>query len=521
MILFMFLLSSAISLPAFADEHARRPYTIYTDYRDIPGVTSADIEDVERLKAAFDSFEYGAGGSNETFVLDDDGTIGGFSRYFCDWLTDLFDTPFNLSIYRLADLNRNVMDGTVDFTCEFTSTEEMQRQMAMTGTVVKRAVTRFRMANSEPPSAIAMSRPLRYGFAQWYQTAELVDASVVGTFEAFYYQRREDAISALREGEIDAFVMDSRGEGGFDPFDDILQEDFFPLAYSNASFATADPDLAPIVVVVQKFLETEDAKPFLSDIYERGEREFRRNNFRRMLSINEKSFIRQHVENGLEIPFAAEHHNYPVSFYNQREDELQGIAIDVLREISSLSGLTFKPVAPDSGKWADLRELFDGGGADMVTELIYTRRRRDGYLWTDMPYDTQHFALISHIDTPVAPFDKIADMRVGAVGGSAFEDIFRDFFPAHERFILFDGTEEAFEALGAGKIDLFMGSGNLLLFATNYLERPDFKINIAFNRISESAFAFARDQHTLRSVVSKAQMLVDTGGISRKWKQRA
>ena len=515
------LLSFAMTLPAFAGEHGKRPYAIYTDYRDIPGVTSADIEAVEGLKTAFDSFEYGAGGSNETFVLDDDGSIGGFSRYFCDWLTDLFDTPFNLSIHRLANLSTNVMDGTVDFTCEFAPTDEMQRHMAMTGTIVKRAVTRFRMAGSEPPSVIAMNRPLRYGFVQWYQTADLVDVDAVETFEAFYFQRREDAITALRAGEIDAFVMDSRGEAAFNQFGDIVQEDFFPLAYSNASFATANPDLVPIVDVVQKFLETEDAKLFLSDMYERGEREFRRNNFRRMLSANEKKFIGQHVESGLEITFAAEHHSYPVSFYNQREGELQGIAIDVLREVSSLSGLTFKPMTPGSGKWADLRELFDRGGVDVVTELIYTRKRRNNYLWTDTPYDTQHFALLSHIDTPAVPYEKIADVRVGAVRASAFEEIFHDFFPNHERLTLYDGTEEAIEALGAGEIDLYMGSGNHLLLATNYLERPDFKINIAFNRICESAFGFVRDQYTLRSIVSKAQKLVDTGGISRKWKQRA
>ncbi len=288
---------------------------VYRDYRDIPGVTSADVAAVERIRASRDAFVYGAGGSNETFIVD--GSVGGFSRYFCDWLSALFGIPFRPAIFRLADLADNLADGHVEFTCEFPPTPEMQRRLSMTDAIVHRPVTRFRMTGAEDLSAVALRRPLRYGFVQWYGTDRLIVASARRRFETFYYTRREDAIAALRGGKIDAFVMDTRGGVGFQAFDDVKQEVFFPFVYSDASFATANRDLAPIVSVVQKFLDTPGAGAFLSEMHERGEREFQRHNFRSTLNDEEKQYIDEHVANGVAVPFAAERENYPVSFYNQ------------------------------------------------------------------------------------------------------------------------------------------------------------------------------------------------------------
>lgn len=512
------IFTSIFASPVRAETSVLR--SAYRDYRDIPGVTADDIAAIEKLKEKRGSFKYGAGGSTETFLAGD-GSIGGFSRYFCDWLSELFGIPFVPSIYRLTNLSSEVAIGNVDFTCEFATTRELRSSMFSTDTVVKRTITRFRLLDAEPISSISMRRPLKYGFVQWYQTARIVYLNVSEPFETFFYSRREDAIEALQSGEIDAFVMDARGEAAFVELDNVKQETFFPLVYFNGAFATANEELAPIVNVVQKFLETNGAEDFLSSMYDRGERDFRSNSFIAMLSDEEKRYIEEHVSNNIPIPFAAEYKNYPVSFYNQRERELQGIAIDILREVSALSGLTFKPTDPDTQAWADLQELFDSGEAALITELIYTRNRRERYLWPDTPYDVQQFALLSRLDTPGYALDRIGDLRVGAVRGSAFEEVFREFFPDHKRLSLYSGNEEAFDALSSGEIDLFMGSVNRLLYVTNYLERTNFKLNVTFDRSCDSSFGFGVNQAILCSIVSKAQRTIDINAIARNWKQRA
>jgi signal transduction histidine kinase/DNA-binding response OmpR family regulator len=65
-----------------------------------------------------------------------------------------------------------------------------------------------------------------------------------------------------------------------------------------------------------------------------------------------------------------------------------------------------------------------------------------------------------------------------------------------------------------------MGTENLLLSATNYMERPGFKANMVFNRTYESTFGFNKDEVLLCSIVDKALGVVDTKAISDRWSRR-
>jgi signal transduction histidine kinase/CheY-like chemotaxis protein len=78
----------------------------------------------------------------------------------------------------------------------------------------------------------------------------------------------------------------------------------------------------------------------------------------------------------------------------------------------------------------------------------------------------------------------------------------------------------ALDGLARGEVDLAMATQNQLLSAINYLERPGFKTNLIFNHPSDSRFGFNITEGLLRSVVSKAQYMVDTGEIFNRWERR-
>ncbi|MDR2581661.1 MAG: transporter substrate-binding domain-containing protein [Fibromonadaceae bacterium] len=93
----------------------------YTSFRDIPGLTDKEIEEVEALKQQFHFFVYAVEPSTEAF-RDKSGEIRGFSVLFCEWLTELFDIPFIPAIYEQDDLLAGIESGEIAFTGKTVST---------------------------------------------------------------------------------------------------------------------------------------------------------------------------------------------------------------------------------------------------------------------------------------------------------------------------------------------------------------------------------------------------------------
>jgi hypothetical protein len=119
--------------------------------------------------------------------------------------------------------------------------------------------------------------------------------------------------------------------------------------YSPVSLSTRNPDLEPVISVMQKHLQSGGARN-LTELYNQGLAGYRRHRVLSLLNDEERRYVREHIVNGKNIPILAEFDNYPVCFYNEREDAWQGIAIDVHKETEDLTGLRFTIVnSPNAG----------------------------------------------------------------------------------------------------------------------------------------------------------------------------
>ncbi|MDR3353972.1 MAG: transporter substrate-binding domain-containing protein, partial [Synergistaceae bacterium] len=105
--------------------------TVCENFLDIPGVTKEEAEAIERLRRNRTSFVLGMEKSAECFVRQD-GSIGGFSALFCDFLGRLFGVPFTPVIYDWDDLINGLASGEIDFTCDLTATPERLETYIMT-----------------------------------------------------------------------------------------------------------------------------------------------------------------------------------------------------------------------------------------------------------------------------------------------------------------------------------------------------------------------------------------------------
>ncbi|MDR3073771.1 MAG: transporter substrate-binding domain-containing protein, partial [Deltaproteobacteria bacterium] len=310
---------------ALPDAGGEEPVAI-ADYRGIPGVTQEEIAAITALREQRKRFVYGMSLSTEAFY-DESGKIGGFSRLLCDWLTDIFQIPFEPALYEWGDLLDGMESRSIDFSGELTATEERRGTYFMTGAIAERSVKYMRISNDEALSRIAKTRPLRYAFLN-DTTTYLQVAPFIEKAEAFFLSDYPTAHKMLVSGEIDAFFDEGCAEAAFDSYGDVTAETFFPLLYSAVSLSTRNPELAPIISVVQKALQS-GATLRLTRFYNRGYQDYLRHKLLTQLTETERAYLNGRIEANRAVSVAVEYDNYPSSFYNGYEEMWQGIAFDV------------------------------------------------------------------------------------------------------------------------------------------------------------------------------------------------
>ncbi|MDR3075700.1 MAG: transporter substrate-binding domain-containing protein [Synergistaceae bacterium] len=491
---------------------------VFTSYRSIPGITDEEIAAVDELRQRKDGFVYAMGISSEAFY-DSSGKIRGYSALFCDWLSTLFGIPFRPEIYEWGELMDGLESFEVDFTGEMTATDERRKIYFMTDAIAERSVKFMRVSGSEDLSVIAKARPLRYAFLEGTTTFGQVSSLMKETMIPSFVDNYGEVYQMMKRGEIDAFFDEGPAEAAFDSYGDVVAEDFFPLVYGPVSLTTRNPELAPVISVVQKALDA-GAIYHLIQLYNQGHKDYLRHKFLVTLTDEEREYIARHGRDGTAVPFAVEYDNYPTSFYNEQEGEWQGVALDVIREISDLSGLAFAPANTDPAEWSDLLAMLERGDAAMITELIRTDDREGHFLWAGESYQSDYYALLSTTEREDVNINEVLYSKVGLTDSTAYTEVFRQWFPLHTNTLVYANTMDAFDALERGDVDLIMASRNLLLSVTNYMEIPGFKVNLQFNRTYESTFGFNAGESVLCSVVGKALRLIETEGISGRWTRR-
>jgi len=489
----------------------------YPSFRDIPGVTQEEIHAIEALQKERTHFIYGMNISTEAFHKENN-EVKGYTALFCEYLSHLFGTHFEPVIYEWNNLIEGLENGSIDFTGELTATEERRKVYYMTNTIAERSIKYFRIKNSEPLEEIAKLRPLRYAFLEGSITANEISPfiDIDENTEFIFVSDHNDVYDMLKSGQIDAFFEENVAEAFFDIYDDISAKDFQPLIYSPVSMSTRKPELVPIISVVQKMLESKSIR-HLTDMYNKGQQEYMRNKlYKYSLDEEERNYIKTHPV----VYFVAEHDNYPISFYNTHEDEWQGIFFDALKEIESLTGISFKQANNQLTEWQELLKMLEDGKASIISELIPSKDRQNHFLWPKNSLLQDRYALISKENRRHASINEILHLKIGLFKGTAHTELFKTWFPNHPNTVYYDDTDGAFGALERDEVDMVMTSRNMLLTLTNYMELPGYKVNILFNHSFGSFLGFNKNEQVLCSIIDKAFAQMDVKKISEKWTYR-
>ncbi|MDR2742961.1 MAG: response regulator [Treponema sp.] len=491
----------------------------YASYKDIPGVTAEEIDAIEALRKSSSFLIYGMPLSTECFRSTEDFITRGFSARVCEWLTEFFGIKFRPLIYEWDSLLRGIDRYDISFSGEFSSSLRDIEGYYLTDAIAERKLQFVSLDGSDKLAITARSRPLHYGFLKGTMTEAMVLSSGKQDFIPVAVSNYNEAYQKLLLKEIDALFMDETVEGIFALYGNLMIEDFLPLTYNTVSIGTKDPRMRPIISVVQKYLQSAGSYWF-AQMYQLGSRDYRQYNLMSRLTPEERRYVDERRERGETIPVSIEHDNYPVSFYNVQENEWQGIAIDILKNIELLAGLRFTPVNSPAAGWDEALKMLTNNQVAMTTELVRSTSREQNCLLANAPYLVDYYAFISASSFQDITLSDVPYKRVGLIKGTASTDIFYELFPSHTRTFMFNNRDDAIKALETGRIELLMGTRNLLLSITNYMEKMGYKANLVLHRPYESTFGFALQERVLYSIVNKAQSLIDTGWIVDSWTRR-
>jgi len=493
------------------DTPARQtPNQLYiSDYTAIPGVTEDEIAAIEALKDTYAAFTYGTLISSEAFELDD-GSHGGYSALFCEMLSGMFGIPFNHEFHEWNDLIASLEDGSLHFSGEITPTPERQAKYAMTSALYERTIKMFRIS-SLPLEVIAQERLPRLAFIRGSATKQQLLHVLTYKAECLEVTTYDEAAALLMSGEADAFFEETPAIYHLEQYTAIVAEDFFPLVYSPIAMTTASEALAPVISIVQKYLDNGGIS-HLAELYARGQADHRHYKLFSGFSLAERSYAARLTRRKEVVAAVMAPDNYPISFYNENEKEFQGIAVDILQDISALTGIIFEPIS-------DTGHVYTPDNATAVI-MVQMQSHDSGANNNIEPFAHDRYALLTTADHEDIALNQILYSTIGLIAGTPYEAAFLEWFPGNTNHKVYTTAKEAFAALDRGEIDCLMASENLLLRQTHYYEQPHFKVGLLFDQEVGFAFNVPSANADLRAVIRKAQQVIDLDAHNARWARK-
>ena len=518
--LFVILLALLISFsctffPAYAEEPKSEKET-ELDYTKIPGVTQEEKDAIKAIQVSGRTFTYATILSTESFI-DEKGNHAGYAPRLCEILTDLFDIKFTPEIYDWATLFNGINDKSLDFTGEFTINPSRRKSYSMSQPIAVRTLSVFYLADGESIEEIAKTRTPVIGFLNDTVHESQVNGVYTGPFQSHYFESIEAAGQGLNAKVVDAFVSDNVAAPFFES-DKVVDKIFSPIVCSSVALSTKNTENDAIISVFNKYMAN-GGQDELATQYDEGISDYTRSVLYNSFTQSEKDYIDSYVEANKKIPIILESGNYPISFYNEKSKEYQGIVPDILKEITVLTHLEFEAINAPEEDWGTVLAKLQNGEAKIISELLHTPARDGQFLWPDEPSCVTNYALLSTSDAPNLSIYQLLGKRIGVEIDTAYQDIAIQWFPDVE-LITCNSIEETFEALDKGDIDLIMASENLLLSQTNYSEKPGYKVNLTIDHTAESKLGFNIEEEVLLSIFNKTYPLTETSQIVGNWRTK-
>ncbi|MDR1656395.1 MAG: response regulator [Deltaproteobacteria bacterium] len=483
------------------------------DFRNIPGVTAEEVQAVERLQAEGRVIVFGTNESNEAYPTRHRGK-GGFLIRLGESFSEMLGLKFSHQFVDRRQLVGALDSSVIDLAGEITYDAANRQKFLMTTPIFERLIKVYRNKGKHldrPPS--------RIGFLVGAGVENLIVPILKSPVEVFFVQDHLEAVTKLTDGTLDTFFDDAIADNFFSPYSAISSDTFLPIVNNPFSLATKDPSLAAVISILQKFLDAGGTE-YLFKLNSETSAENLRFSFEDSLNSEQTSLLEELRARQRPIAVAAPSDDYPECFYNDNTSGFQGIAVDVLRELELITGLTFEIVNPPGTTESDLKDMLLSGQVQLIGSLNYIEEHTERLVMSKYPYSFDRYALLTTLSHPDIKLSQIEYQTVGLVRDHHFAEIFKRWFPQSRDVIYYRSMELAKQALLRGDIDFIMASNTYLLKLTNYLEQPVFKAGITFEEIIPSGFAYRIRDRQFGELIDQALAYVDLPQLQSHWFSR-
>ncbi len=488
-----------------------------TSYKDIDGITLEEINYIENFKNNNESISIATRLSSECYY-DDEGNRVGFSIELADFFTKYFGINFEVSMYdTLVEVEENIFNENDDFSLLFTLNEERKQKYYYTESALSRVIIQHRLNGAESFDNIVSNRKLKFGFLGATIMSTYIAENIKHPFDIEIYNSYEDIIRDLNNKTIDAYFDIDVADYYFKNETNLVKEQFFPLINYHKPFLTKKDSMVPFINILNKFLN-DDGREIISSILKKTDKDFKKYLFRSQLTDIEKNYINNMINNNTKIKVGYENTNYPLSFYNSNENLYSGIFIDILTEVTELSGLEFKNVSTNENFDTLLSQL-GNNEIQMISELVYVPSREGSYLWSKNPYSSSNFSFLTLSSTEDIDINDINRLKIGVEKDTVYDEYATSWFP-NAKIFKYSDFDDAVSALENGDLDVIFTNENHFNYLNNYKEKGYFKIAYTLNYSIDSFIGYSLESTILRDIVDKALAQIDTIQISYSWKNK-
>jgi signal transduction histidine kinase/CheY-like chemotaxis protein/ABC-type amino acid transport substrate-binding protein len=483
------------------------------DFRRLPGITDQEVAAIEDLAEEGRILTFGTTLSDEAFVTRQ-GDKGGFLIHFAGALSGMLGLKFEQKFVARRDMIEALAEGRVDLSAEIPYNSNNQKNFLMTDPVFERLVKTYRR-RSDPPG----KQPYRYGIPSNSGISDILLPTVKHSIEVVMVNEDIEAAEYLFNYQIDLYLDEASADKYFAPFSGLVSGNYFPPVKIPHSLSTSDPSLEAIIRVAQRFLDA-GGQDYLFDLYSQSSEENRRIFFEESLSQGQSVLLDRRRERGGPIKVAVSSEDYPEVFYNERNQEYEGIIPDILKALEGMTGLDFVITNPPGTQMEELKEMLSTGQVDILGDFNYIEDNYNHFVLSDLPLLSDRYALLTTLNHPDIEFSQIGYQTAGLVRNNDFTKIYQAWFPQSQGVIYYRSMPLALEALQREDIDFVMASNNYLLYLTNYLEQPLFKAGYVFDQDIPTGFAYQRKDRDLAILIDRAMTFIDINHIKSRWYSR-
>lgn len=232
------------------------------------------------------------------------------------------------------------------------------------------------------------------------------------------------------------------------------------------------------------------------------------------LSSNEQRWLNEHPR----LKVAINDHYLPLSFIDE-QGTFKGVSADVLRNISTRTGLVFEPVTGKSVE--ELIEQVVTGEADLMGAFTPSTVR-EGQLRFTRPYLTTPFVLVTRVG-PGSPatLDQMAGQRVAMVRANVLRDFVLHHYPKVQ-VVEAQNAWEAMNMVAQGQADAAVNAliSARFMISRHFSEQLHITSTVG-TQPAQIGFATARHSSELSSILDKALLSIspeEMATLTQRWR---